>query len=213
MRVIGLGASGHGKVMIDALRVIGGHEIVGLLDPNRALWGTRILDVPVLGDDDRLQELYSSGVRHAFIGVGSGADTANRRRIYELVTARGFTVVDTVHPRAFVAPSATIGAGATVLAHAVVNAAARVGDNVLVNTSAVVEHDCVIGNHVHLATAARLAGTVTVGDGAHIGIGATVRQGVRIGACAIIGAGAVVLEDVLDRTVVVGVPARPLRSA
>jgi len=51
-----------------------------------------------------------------------------------------------------------------------------------------------------------------VEDGASVGSGCTIICGVRIGRNARIGAGAVVTKDVADYEVVVGVPARPIRS-
>jgi UDP-perosamine 4-acetyltransferase len=210
LRVIGLGAGGHAKVVIDILSLIGDFDIVGLLDPKRDLWGTELLGVPVLGSDELLSEIQDQGVSHAFIGLGGSADTNPRRQLYEMACGRGLKIVNAVHPRAIIASSAEIGKGPTVLAGAVINAAARLGDNVIVNTGAIVEHDCAIGNHVHIATGARLASTVEIGSGAHIGAGATVRQGIAIGEGALVGAGAVVVNDVSPNTVVVGVPAHPM---
>ena len=51
-----------------------------------------------------------------------------------------------------------------------------------------------------------------VGDGAWLGHGVFVGPGVRIGRGSVIGANAVVLEDVPDRAIAVGVPARTIRS-
>jgi UDP-perosamine 4-acetyltransferase len=210
--VIGLGAGGHAKVVIEMLRLIGGYKLVGLLDPRPHLWNTNVLGVPVLGDDCLLTELYYEGVRHAFIGLGSVGDTAPRQRLYEEVRGRGFEIVQAIHPQAILAPSADIGPGATVMAAAVINTAASLGENVVVNTGAIVEHDCRIGDHVHIASGARLASTVDVGAGTHIGLGACIRQCIRIGRQAIVGAGAVVVDDVPDNVVVVGVPARVLQG-
>lgn len=51
---------------------------------------------------------------------------------------------------------------------------------------------------------------VTIGDRVFIGANAVVNMGVTIGDEAVIGAGAVVTKDVAPRTVVAGVPARPV---
>ena len=212
MQVIGLGAGGHAKVVIEILQLMAGCELVGLLDRNKELWGTDVLGVPVLGNDDLLPKLYNRGVGHAFIGLGTVGDTRPRRQLYEKARRQRFQIVSAIHRQAIIAPSAEIGHGPTVMAGAVINAAARLGDNVIVNTGAIVEHDCVVGNNVHIATGARLASTVYVGDGAHIGLGASVRQCIRIGRNAIVGAGSVVVDDVPDNVVVVGVPARMLRT-
>jgi acetyltransferase-like isoleucine patch superfamily enzyme len=54
----------------------------------------------------------------------------------------------------------------------------------------------------------RSSAGVTVGDGAWIGAGAKILDGVEVGEHAIIGAGAVVRENIPERSIAVGVPAR-----
>ena len=212
IKVIGLGAGGHARVIIDILTTIGGFDLVGLLDQDPTLWRTEVLGVPVLGNDNLLGEMYQQGIRSAFIGLGSIKNAEPRKRLYEAARASGFQLVRAIHPRAIIAESAKIGDGPMIMAGAIVNPAARLGDNVIINTGAIVEHDCVIGDHSHIATGARLGGAVKIGDRSHIGLGASVREGIRVGDGAIVGAGAVVIEDVPDKTVVVGVPASVLRT-
>jgi acetyltransferase-like isoleucine patch superfamily enzyme len=55
-------------------------------------------------------------------------------------------------------------------------------------------------------------GQVVIEDDAWIGAGAIILPNVTVGEAAIVGAGAVVTKDVEPRTIVVGNPARPLRS-
>jgi UDP-perosamine 4-acetyltransferase len=212
MRVVGIGAGGHARVLLDMIRAIGAWEIVGLLDMDERLWGRDVDGVTVIGGDSRLAELYQSGVTHAFIGIGSSGESGPRKRAFNLVTGLGFRVVQILHPSAAVSPAATLGPGAAVMASAVVNTGSRIGVNVIINTGAIVEHDCVVDDHAHIATGSRLGGGVHVGEGSHIGIGASIRQRISIGRGSIVGAGAVVVEDVPDGMVVVGVPARPLRK-
>ena len=195
-------------MVIEILHLMGGYDLVGLLDADPALWGSEVLGVPVLGDDMLLSEIYDQGVRNAFIGVGTVKCSEPRRALYEQVRQTGFETVAALHPRAIISPTAKIGDGPTIMAGAVINPNASVGDNVIINTGAIVEHDCMIGNHVHVATGARLAGSIKIGDGAHIGIGATIREGIRVGRGSIVGAGAVVVSDVPEFVLVVGVPAK-----
>lgn len=206
--VVGFGAGGHAKVVLEIIRSMQEYEVVGLLEAQQSLWGTKVLGVEVLGDDSLLNELKERGIRHAFIGLGTVGDARPRRQLYEKVSEAGFDIVSAIHAAAIVSASATIGLGPTIMAGAVINAGALIGNNVIVNTGAIVEHDCLIGDHTHIATGARLAGGVHVGPGAHIGLGALVRQEIRIGAGAIVGAGAVVVKDVPEGTTVIGVPAK-----
>lgn len=212
IRVLGVGAGGHAKVVLEILAAIGGYEVVGFLDADPSRQGSELYGRLVLGGDDLLEGQYDAGVTHAFIGLGGASDTRPRRRLYERVRAAGFDVVTAVHPSAVVSPSAALGAGATLAAESVLGPDARLGDDVIVNTGAVVDHDCVVGHHVHVAIGACIASRVVVEDDVHIGAGATVLQDLRVGEGAVVGAGAVVTRDVHPGVVVVGVPARLLRA-
>lgn len=210
--VIGLGAGGHAKVLIEALRNNPTYEPIGMLDTNPQLHGQKILDVPVLGGDNLLLELVQKGVVHCFIGVGSVGSTRVRQCLFDSARKFGLEPINIIHATANISPSAKLGLGVTILAGSIISTEACLEDNVVVNTGAIVEHDCRIGAHCHIATGARLAGMVTVGAGTHIGIGATVRQSIRIGQNVVVGAGAVVVDDVPEGVVVVGVPAKEIRS-
>src|SRR5262245_32460015 len=96
-KVVGFGAGGHARVVIDILNSMGGFEIVGLLDRDETLLGKYILGIPVLGDDDRRYELFERGVYSAFIGLGSIKNAEPRRRLYEAVRATRFSLVRAIH--------------------------------------------------------------------------------------------------------------------
>ena len=212
-KLVGLGAGGHAKVIVETHMLAGQFEIVGLLDPNKDLWNKRVGGVNVLGDDSLLSGLHMDGVRHAFIGVGSVGLPEARKAIFDRTLEAGFEIVETIHPRAVVSPTASWGCGLIIFAGAVINPDALLGKNVIVNTGAIVEHDCVIGDHVHVATGARLAGGVEVGPETHIGVGACIREGITIGARVIIAAGAVVVKDITEGVVAAGMPAQALRPS
>jgi UDP-perosamine 4-acetyltransferase len=209
-RVVGIGAGGHAKVIIDILRLRGEYQITGLVDSNPKLAGTQVLEVPVLGGDDELQKIFSEGTAYAFVGIASLSDTLLNKRAFDHACALGFQVINVVHPSSIVSPSVCMGGGNRIFAGAIINPDAALGNNVVINTGAIIEHDCVIGDHAQIAPGAQLAGNVTVGEGSIVGIGASVIQGVRIGSYSTVGSGAVVIDDVPDSTTVVGVPAKPI---
>jgi UDP-perosamine 4-acetyltransferase len=210
IQVIGIGAGGHAKVVLDILRLMNEYRVVGLLDPNCV--GESVGGVPVLGGDELLPRLHAEGVAVAFIGVGGVGDNTLRIKLFEKVQAAGFTFINAIHPAAVLAPSVQLGEGISIMAGAIVNPDTRIGDNVIINTGAIVEHDCEIAAHAHISPGAVLCGGVRVGMGAHIGAGATVRQYVTVGERAVVGAGAVVIKDVPPGVAVVGVPARILSA-
>lgn len=114
---------------------------------------------------------------------------------------------------AFVAEDAQLGEGCVIAPLTAVMANALLGKHVIVNANAVVSHDCVLGDFVTVSPGAHIGGGCVIEAGAFIGIGATVSNGIRIASGAVIGSGAVVIDDVAELEVVVGVPARHLRTA
>lgn len=207
--IIGYGAGGHARSLLEALRSGGRFEVVALADDDSARAGEDVLGVPVV-EGGALERFRAEGVEHAFVGVGGVASPAGRRQAFARLDAAGFTLPEVVHGSAVVSPWARLGRGVQLLALAVVNAAAVLGDGVIVNTGAIVEHDCVIGASAHLGPRAVLGGHVTVGEDTHIGMGAVVVEGLSVGSRAFVAAGAVVVRDVPDGARVGGVPAAPL---
>lgn len=210
--LVGLGAGGHSKVVIEILNLLGQYEIFGLLDRDPELAGKKIQGVEILGDDSLLHQLAEQGIKFFFVGLGSTGSAKPRRILFEKAREFNLEPVDVIHPRSVISTSAHVGRGTQIMANAVVNPSADIGINNIINTGAIVEHDCILGDHVHVATGARLASSVKVGNMAHIGAGATVRQLINIGEGAVVGAGAVVVKDVPTGHTVVGNPARRLEK-
>lgn len=208
MRVVILGAGGHGKVVLDILRAAGEVEPVGFLDADPALAGTEVLDVPVLGAANLLPKLRGQKVRGAVVAIG---DNRARRQYAAMVREHGLELVNAIHPDACVSPTARLGRNVVIAAHAVVCVEAQIADSGIINTAAVVDHECRIGEAVHIGPGALLAGRVCVQPLAFVGMGAKVIQCRTVGEAAIVGAGAVVIEDVPAGCTVVGVPARVVR--
>jgi len=198
------GASGHAKVVIDAVERQGRYKLLGLLDDNPKLHQQGCFGYPVLGGIERLsRRLY----KHCKLLLAVGSNEA-RCKLAERLRAmeREFGLV--VHPSAQISRGVRLRAGTVVMAGVIVNADSHLGEHVILNTGATVDHDCVIGDFVHIAPGAHIAGGVRVGRLSLIGIGVSVIPGVRIGEGAVIGAGAAVVEDVPDHVTAVGVPAR-----
>ena len=121
---------------------------------------------------------------------------------------------------------ARIGSGCTIGSHSSVDPEVVIGDRASVQTrcyltkGTIVEEDVFVGPGVTLtndntmgrhAPGERLRGA-TLRRACRVGGGAVICPGVEIGEEAFVAAGAVVTADVAERTVVMGVPARPVRK-
>ena len=206
-RLLVIGAGGHARVVIDVARAAG-FEPVAALDARQK--GAFCNGVEVVGGDEQAEGLFETGIRLCTVAIG---DNRLRSKLADRLIAIGFSLPVLRHPSAVVSPSAVIGAGTVVMPLAVVNASATIGRMAIVNTSAVVEHDCAVGDGAHIAPGTRLGGCVRVGTCTLVGIGSAVRPETKIGDFAIIGAGSTVIEDIPDRQVAIGSPARIRRPS
>ncbi|MEN6479132.1 MAG: acetyltransferase [Anaerolineales bacterium] len=210
MRVIVIGAGGHGQVVADALlascQSCPDLRVLGYADDDEHLWGQTLGGLPVLGCIAAALDTPHDAV---IVAIG---DNRVRYRVMSALLAQGECFVSVVHPAATVSPGASIGFGAMVLAGAVVNTGARLGAGVIVNTSASVDHHNRLEDWVHLAPGAHTGGEVTIGRGALVGLGASIAPRCTIGCWATVGAGATVIHDVPAGTTVVGTPARVIKQ-
>lgn len=200
--IIIYGAGGHAKSVMEMVAQAGAFHIVGIIDDNKALTGSLVLGIPVLGTRELLPQLVVQGVKLAANGVGGIIDIGVRVRLFELLAGSGFAFPALCHPRATVEPSAHVTDGVQVFANAYVGSEAVLHERCMVNTGAVVSHDCEIGAYSHIAPGALLAGHVHVGERALVGMGVTTIIGLKIGDGARIGNGAVLLADVPDKAIV-----------
>ncbi|MDP2088192.1 MAG: acetyltransferase [Flavobacteriaceae bacterium] len=196
--VVLYGASGHCKVVIEALQL---QEVVinKVLDDHPKQ--QEILNIPI----QKPSVLNGKLLKNIIITIGNNK---TRKKISADLNA-GYARA--LHPKAIISRYCSIGDGSVVLAGAVINADTAVGNHCIINTLAVIEHDCKIADFVHISPKVSLAGNVTIGEGAHIGIGAFVIPGITIGKWSTIGAGAVILKDVPDYAVVVGNPGKVIK--
>lgn len=199
--VLVYGAGGHGKSVIDLLRALNTHHIVGIIDDGITP-GEQVMGLPVLGGHESLAGLRESGVGYSINAVGGIGNITMRIRVFQFLLARGFECLTIVHPSALVEPSAELADGVQVFPHAYIGSEAQVGFGGIVNTGAVVSHDCALGDYANISPGAMLAGGVRVGEGVLVGMGATVNLNVSIGDGARIGNSAVVKSDVPGGAVV-----------
>lgn len=189
------GASGHGKVVADIADCCG-YDVAGYIDDN----------APHAITYDEFLEKEPT----ALVAIGIGNNDA-RESVFLRLKEHGSKIATLIHPAATIAKSARIGEGCVVMAGAVINPDALIERGSIINTHAVIEHDNVIDQFCHISPGSSLAGNVTVGPFSHIGIGACIIQGVHVGTRTTIGAGSTVLNNIPDRSIAVGSPAKVIK--
>lgn len=196
-----IGAGGHAKVVLDALRCERGAAFpCQLADDDMLLSGKELMGIAIMAPVP--PALHYGRAFHVAIG-----NNAIRERVAQDCLKVGMNYETVQNPRAFCADSATIARGCFVAAGAVVSAEASIAEGCIVNHGAVVDHDCVLDSFCHVAPNATLGGGVKLGKRVLIGSGANIMPGVSIADDCIVGAGAVVLHNLPTGGAYAGVPA------
>lgn len=188
-KIIIIGAGGHAKVIADAIDK-SKYFIVGYIGKSSEI-GNKPLDIPVIGDDTCLQEMFHNGVENAVLGIGHMGNYMIRERLFNHLESIGFELNNIIHQNTCIANSVKLGKGNVILSGAIINADTVIGNNCIINTGAIIEHDCCVGDNVHIASRSIVYGECNVHTNCLIDTGAVITQGKIIGSNTIITPGTV----------------------
>ena len=173
-KVIVFGASGHAKVIIEAIELAGKYEIFGCIDSYKRQ-GHKILNYEVLGNENLLKELYTNGINKGIIAIGDNwTRHLMKERILKIIP--DFEFITVIHPKAIVSEYSKIGKGTVILSSAEINVDAEVGEFCIVNINANLGHDSIMKNFSSLAPSATTGGEVTIDEFTAISIGVNIIQ-------------------------------------
>lgn len=200
-----IGAGGLGREVLayarDAAAAGVAPDVAGFLDDDPDALAGYDLGVGVLGASSD-QRLLAGSVVVAF------GDPQLRRDARLAVEQAGGLLHSVIHPSAWVAPSASLGAGCIVAPGAFVGVDAQLEDNVVVNTLVSIGHDARVGKDTVLSPHAALSGRCTVGSAVMCGTHATLVPGVTVGDSCRLAAGCCITRDVPPGSLAAGNPAK-----
>lgn len=194
--IILVGYSGHGYVVIDALRSQG-IQVAGYFELEELQFNPYNLDY--LGNEQEPTNGARLAKENYIVAIGD-----NHRRKLIIDKLGKSTLNNAIHISATISPTARLGKGILVNTGAIINANSTLEDGVICNTAAIIEHDCHIKTCAHLAPGVKLGGNVVVGQNTLVGIGAIILPGVTIGSNCIIGAGSIITRNIPDNVIVKG---------
>ncbi len=214
-QVIIIGGIGNGTVIADAITYACKDDndpvVAGFLN-DRQQKGDIVGSYTVLGSTSEIDAFIRDGY-HFVYTIYRIDGQQERLDLFEKLKIPEDQLLTYVHPMAYVAPSARLGAGTIVMPNASISSDATLGRCCLVMVNASIGHDAVIGDFCHFAAQSCVSSRVVIEDGVHIGLNATVRENLHLGVCSTLGMGSVLLKDMEEMDIWVGNPARLLRKA
>lgn len=159
---------------------------------------------------NRLLELYPNFKISIIVAVG---EPKIRQEIIEKISFYNIDFAN-IYSAGFRKPSfSKIGTGNFFHIGSLMITNLTIGNNCFFNKNCVIGHDTFIGNGIMISPGVTIGGCTVIGDYTFIGSGAIIRDHIIIGKNSIIGMGAVVINNVPDNSVVVGNPAKVIRSS
>ena len=143
-----------------------GHEVAGFIDDFTP--GPRVLGTLAQVCQSHPPTTYGMAIAIGYNNLPARWESFLR------VRSLGYNLPPLIHPRAYVAKSATVGAGSMLMAGSLVDVRVKVETLVVVWPGAAVSHDCVVGDNCFIAPNATLCGYVKLGTHCFVGAGAAI---------------------------------------
>lgn len=160
MRLIILGAGGHGQVVADIARQTRRYDQIYFLDDHAEKNDVIGKCTDYLRFKDADTEMYP-----AFGNNEVRVEWENR------LLKAGISLAKIIHPLAYVSPLAEIADGCVVMPYAIVNTGTRVKKACIINIGAMVDHDCILEEGCHLAPGAIVKGINHLPEGTKVDSG------------------------------------------
>lgn len=201
-----IGCGGHSRFVLSILKNIN-YKIAGLIDITQNFNPKEvIMNTPVIGSSDNLNEFRKIGYKEVVLSIGSNAE---RKELYEKVITLDFILPNIVHSSAVIDDTASLGVGNVVGPNVVIGAEVNIGSNNIINSSAIIEHQSIIGNHSHISLSSTLCGSVKIGNEVFIGANSTINENLCIANNTLIGSGTNIIRNIFKTDLtLVGNPGR-----
>ncbi len=121
-------------------------------------------------------------------------------------------MVSLIAPSAFVSDTARVGKGSVIYPNCFVGHNTILGERTFVLSNSIINHDSQLEDDIIITASVSIAGYVKIGAGCYIGQACNIKEYLTIGKNSLIGMGSVVLRDVTPNSVMVGNPAKRLRT-
>jgi len=205
-----IGAKGFAKEVLEVLHQLKKLDNLAFYDDINNIDNLLFNKFPLLNSKKQVIKHFKSFDNSYTIGIGN---PKLRKKMYDKFSLLGGDILSTISPNAEIGNyDIKIGKGTSILPKVVISNGVSIGKVCLIYYGTIITHDCKIGQFVEISPNATVLGRVTIGSYSQIGAGSIILPDIKIGMNVIVGAGAVVTKDIPNNSVVVGIPAKIIKT-
>lgn len=179
-------------------------SIKGILDNNEEK--TEIKGYKILDKIDNAN-LYNDEDTSFIIAI---KDNKARKEIADKF--QEFNYYTVIHPKTHIGKNVSIGKGSIIMDEAVIKDNTKIGNHVIINHGCIIDEEVIVEDYVNLLQSATLGKLVKVGSLTMIGKDVLVIAQMSIGKKSIVKSASIVIEDVGDKCLMEGTPAKIIKK-
>lgn len=157
-------------------------------------------DLPVIDFND-IHVQYNSSEYKMLIVIGYSERNQKRRKVFDRVKQKGYSMVNYIHPTSIVPKSTKMGENCIILENNVFQPHVSIGDDLGMLSSNLVSHHVKIEDHCFLTEHVCVGGRVVIGSGSTLGMNSTIKQRVQIAKKTFVGANVFIKSNTIENYV------------
>ena len=161
---------------------------------------SRLFDLPVI-EFTSLEKQYAPSEYKMLIVIGYSERNQKRKRVFDRVKQKGYSMINYIHPSSIVPSSTTIGENCIILENNVFQPHVLIGNDVGMLSSNLVSHHVKIEDHCFLTEHVCVGGRVVIGSGSTLGMNSTIKQRTQIAQKTFVGANVFLKSDTTENSV------------
>lgn len=197
-KIILFGTGQLAQLLYDYIQDDGQFEIVAFTADKPDM--DTLYDLPVIDFND-LEIQYSPTEYKILIVIGYSERNQKRKRVFERVKNKGYSMVNYIHASSIVPKSTEIGENCIILENNVFQPHVSIGNDFGMLSSNVISHHVKIEDHCFVTEHVCVGGRVVIGSGSTLGLNSTIKQRVKIAPKTFVGANVYLRTDSIKNSV------------
>lgn len=166
-------------------------------------------NISIFSFDEIISRCWSNESHEVVIAMG---EVNQRVKILTKLKKFNFKLGRLIDPSSIISDTAVINNGCIICPFVFIGPDVCIGENTLVNVKSIIGHDIKIGSNTVVSAMVNIGGNSVIGDECYLGMSSVIKEKTKIEFKCILSMGAVLYNDLPEKVIAIGNPARIIRK-